>query len=100
MDQGNSSKEPLVSMLTLPTELLVYIISFLSQHDKVKLRYVSKWLRCVTEETPSLWKKFVWPYYGSNEKCCVKKVLKVYGQHIKVLSFPNSRVPSTLVEML
>jgi len=30
----------------------------------------------------------------------IKEVLKVGGQYIKVLSFPNSRVPSTLVEML
>ena len=52
------------------------------------------------EETPSLWKEFVWPYYDSREECSVKEVLKVCGQHIKVLSFPNSRVPSTLVEML
>ena len=28
------------------------------------------------------------------------EVLKVCGQHIKVLSLPNSRVPSALIEML
>ena len=100
-DQDNSHEETLVNLLTLPTELLAYVISFLSSlHDRVKLRYVSRWLRCVIEETPSLWKEFVWPYYNSHEECSVKEVLKVCGQHIKVLSFPNSRVPSTLVEML
>ena len=52
------------------------------------------------EETPSLWKEFVWPYYDSCEVCRMKRVLRVYGQHIKVFSIPNSRVPSTLVEML
>ena len=100
-DQDNSHGEPLVNLLSLPTELLVYIISFLSSlRDRVKLRYVSKCLRCVIEGTPSLWKEFVWPYYDSREKCSVKEVLKVCGQHIKVLSFPNSRVPSTLIEIL
>ena len=100
-DQDNSHEESLVNLLTLPTELLVYIISFLSSlRDRVKLRYVSRWLRIVIEETPSLWKEFVWPYYNSREECSVKEVLKVCGQHIKILSFPNSRVSSTLVEML
>jgi len=49
-----------VSLVALPTELLVYIISFLSSiSDQIKLRYVSSWLRCVIEGTPSLWKEFV-----------------------------------------
>ena len=56
----------------------------------------------MTEETPSLWREFVWPYYDSYDECSVKEVLKVYGQqHIKLLSFPSCRVPSTrLVKML
>ena len=99
-DQDNSHKESLVNLFKLPTELLVYIVSFLSLRDRVKLRYVSRWLRCVIEGTPSLWKEFVWSYYDSREECSVKEVLKVCGQHIKILSFPNCRVPSTLVEML
>ena len=36
------------------------------------------------EDTPSLWKEFVWPYYDSRKECSVKEVLKVCGQHIKV----------------
>ena len=101
MDKDSSHEESVLNFLTLPTELLVYIISFLSSIcDLVKLRYVSSHLRCVIEETPSLWKEFVWPCYNRHEECCVKEVLKVCGQHIKVLSFPNSRVSSTLVEML
>jgi len=100
-NQGNSHQESFVNFSTLPTELLVYIISFLSSlSGKVTLRYVSKWLRCVIEGTPSLWKEFVWPYYDSQEECRVNEVLKACGQHIRVLSFPNSRVPSTLVGML
>jgi len=101
MDQERSFKESLVNLSTLPAELLVYIISFLSSlRDRVKLRFVSRWLRCVVEETPSLWKEFVWPRYDSREECSVKEVLKMCGQHIKVFSFPNCRVPSTVLEML
>ena len=101
-DQDSSHKEFHVNLLILPTELLVYIISFLSSLcDRVKLRYVSRWLRCVVEDTPSLWKEFVWPYYDSCEECCVNEVLKMSGQHVKVLSFPYCRESSTrLVEML
>ena len=101
-DQDKSREESLVNLLTLPTELLVYIISFLSSlHDRVKLRFVSRLLRCVIEGTPSLWREFVWPYYNSSEECSVKEVLKMCGQHVIMLSFPYSRVASTrLIEML
>ena len=42
----------------------------------------------------------MWPYYDSREECSVKEVLKVCGQYIKVLSFPNSRISLILLEML
>ena len=100
-DQDNFQEDSPINLFTLPTELLVYIISFLSSlHDKLKLRYVSRWLRCVVEETPSLWKEFVWPYYNSHEECYVKEALKVCGRHVKTLSFPYCRVSSTLIEIL
>jgi len=54
----------------------------------------------VTEGTPSLWKEFLWPYYGSHEEYSVKEVLKVCGENIKVLSFPNSRVTPMLEDIL
>ena len=98
MDQDQERKSVL---LMLPTELLVYIFSFVSSlRDRVKLRYVSNWLRCIVEGTPSLWKEFVWPYYDSREEYRVKEALKACGQHVKILSFPYCRVPSILVEML
>ena len=100
MDQDQDIPVSLVNLLTLPIELLVYIISFLLLRDRIKLKYVSRCLRSVLEETPLLWKKFVWPYYDSREEHSVKEMLKVCGLYIKVLSFPNSRVPPTLVEML
>ena len=103
MDQGrdNSDKKILVSLLTLPTELLVYIISFLTSiRDRVKLRYVSRWLRCVTEGTPSLWKEFIWYSYDSSDEYCLKRVLKMCGHNISLLSFSCCKVPPPLVEIL
>jgi len=101
MDQDNSKEESLVKLLMIPTELLVYVISFLcSICDRVKLRYLSSLLKSVIEGIPSMRKGFVWPYYDSFEEYCVKEVWKVCGHHIKALSFLKSRLPSTLVEML
>ena len=54
-DQDNSHEEFHVNQSTLPMELLVYITSFLSSlQDRIKLRYVSRWMQCVIEDTPSL----------------------------------------------
>ena len=92
MDNGNY-------LIALPTELLVYIFSFLlAVRDKVKLLYVSKRIRSATE-VPSLWKEpFVWPYYESREECCVSDLLKTCGRYIKTLSFPDHAPPlQTLV---
>ena len=76
--------------LTLPTELLVIIISFLSStRDKVKIRYVSHRLRSVIE-TPSLWRTFVWPYYDDREELCIKNVLKTCGKYVKKMIFPST----------
>ena len=89
------------NLLSLPVELLVYIISFLPTiRDKVKLRHVSRRLRLVSE-TPSLWSDFVWPLYDWQEEHSVMNVLKACGNYIKHLIFPDY-VPgqSTLIEML
>ena len=100
-DQFNVYWESHINLVTLPAELLVHIITFLSLcRDRVKLRYVSRRLRCITEGIPSLWKEFVWPCYDGCEEFSVKEMLKVCGQHFKVLSFPSSRLPSTLIKML
>ena len=39
---GSSVDHPLYTLVALPIEMLVYIISFTSVRDKVKLRYVSR----------------------------------------------------------
>ena len=87
-------------LLSLPVELLVYIVSFLtSTRDKVSLWNVSRRLRCVTE-IPSLWSEFVWTYYRSSDEGCVNNVLKVCGQYVKLLCFPHHVMPLCLIKML
>ena len=88
------------NLLSLPVELLVYIVSFLTEvRDKVKLRYVSRRVKSISE-TPSLWRKFVWRYYDRLEERCLCNLLKACGPHIAELSFPNHVTPSKLVKLL
>jgi len=95
--QQQAHASPSASLLDLPTELLVYIASFLpTTRDKATLRYVSRRLRSVSE-TPSLWSEFVWHYYHAGDEGCVNNVLRICGQHVKLLSFPN---PVTSLERL
>ena len=87
------------NLLSLPVELLVYIVSFLTEvRDKVKLRYVSRRVKSISE-TPSLWRKFVWRYYDRLEERCLCNLFKACGQHIAELSFPNHVMPSKLVKL-
>ena len=101
VDYNIVHEEPFVSnLLTLPTELIVFIISFLTcTRDIVKLRYVSRRLRNACE-SPSLWRKLIWPYFDSREYHCMKSVLKACGQYVNHLSFPHRVTPSKLIPML
>jgi len=94
-------RKPSGTLLSLPVELLVHIIAFLSTpRDKAKLRYVSRGLRSVIE-APSLWSDFVWPYYDTREESCVDNLFKSCGGYIKRLSFPDQVPPAIkLVSML
>jgi len=88
-------------ILSLPTELLVNILSFLRNvRDIAKIQYVSRRFRSVSRETPSLWREFVWPNLDSNEERCVKSVLKSCGQYMMKLSFPDHVMPSKLTYLL
>jgi len=92
-----------LTILSLPVEILVHIVSFLSSaRDKVKLRYVSQRLRVVSE-TPSLWSEFMWQRYDCRENGSIVHMLRACGGYIKRLIFhssPNHVTPSTLFEML
>jgi len=77
------------NLLSLPSEVLVKIMSFLSEaRDKLNLRYVSQRLRSISE-TPSLWREFVWSDCNRCEEKHLCNILKVYGTHIRRLSFPH-----------
>ena len=101
MEEVSDNKESLTNLLTLPTELLVYIFMFLpTARDKVKMKYVSRRLWSVIE-APSLWSEFVWPYYDSREECCVNNFFKLCGGYMKTVSFPDYVPPPLeLVNML
>jgi len=97
MEEASDNKEPVNILLALPTELLVYIFMFLpTTRDKVKMKYVSCRLQSVTE-APSLWSKFVWPYYDSREELCINNLLKSCGGYMKTVSFPDYVPPPLLL---
>ena len=88
------------NILSLPVELLVYIVSFLPMiRDKVKLRHVSQRLRVVSE-TPTLWDEFIWPLFDPREEYSVMNVLKACGKYVKRMVFPDHVTPPTLFDML
>ena len=74
-----------VSLVDLPTELLVKILFYLSAHEIIMIRYVCQRFRDVSE-TLLLWKiivkKFVWCCRPCHV-CMVSNVLKVYGEHVR-----------------
>jgi len=88
-----------INLLSLPVELLVYIMSLLVTRDLVKLRYVSRGVRVVTT-TPLLWRKFVWPLYDGREERSIMNVLKDIGEYIKRIVFPNHVPASKLIQMI
>ena len=88
------------TLLTLPLEVLVYIVSFLPTREKVKIRCVSKSLRSVSE-VPSLWEEFVWSYYhAARDEKLLKYLLKMFGKHIKRFHFTDYITPSKIMAML
>lgn len=85
------------NLITLPAEILVYIISLLVIRDRIKLRYVSRRLRCVSE-VAALWSEFVWPYFESrNDEHYVSDTLRACGEHVKQLIFPINMSSAKLV---
>jgi len=97
---GIDGYRKVLNILSLPLELLVYIVSYLPAiRDKVKLRYVSQRLRVVSE-TSTLWSEFKWPLFDPREERSLMKVSKACGEHIKVMSFPDHVTPSLLLKML
>ena len=91
--------ERTLHLVTLPVEVLVYIVSFLPTRDKVVVRCVSKSLRSVSE-VPSVWEKFVWIRYAPRDEKIIKHALRIFGKHIKKFHFADHVAPSKLEVML
>ena len=78
------------NLLSLPIQVLVNIMSFLPVLDRIKVRYVSRELRYISE-TASPWREFVWPDCSlREEKClCINFIKAVCGVYTRRLSFPQ-----------
>ena len=87
------------SLLILPTELLVMILSYLSIRDIIKMQFVSQRFKEISAIS-SLWKKFVWPDCEPCHMCSVRKVLKTHGEHVRQIFFPVHVTPANLLEMM
>ena len=94
-DDGNYC----TSLLILPTELLVMILSYLSIQNIIKMQFVSQRFKEISE-TPSLWKKFVWPDCEPCHVCSVRNVLKTHGIHVRQICFSVHVTPANLLEMM
>ena len=88
-----------LTLVSLPPEVLKHILSFLSTYDKVRIRCVSKTLRCVSE-IPSLWESFIWLRYVPRSDVLLEHALKRFGEHIKRLHFTDYVAPSNLQLMV
>ena len=87
--EARQRKKRSIGLEELPNELLVHIFSFLpTSRDIVKLRYVSRKIRSISE-TPSLWKKLFWPWYDEREEKSLNAALEVCGTHVNRLVVPD-----------
>ena len=93
---GNYEEISMNNLITLPAELLVYIMSFLVILDRIRFRYVSRRLRYVSE-VAVLWSEFVWPYFESRDDHWVSSTLKTCGEHVRQLIFPINMPSAKLV---
>ena len=87
------------SLVNLPTELLVIILSYLSIRDIISMQFVSQRFKEISE-IPLLWKKFIWPDYEPRHVCSVSKVLKAHGEHVRQIFFPAHLTPANVLEMV
>ena len=94
-----SNSSGTATLITLPIEVLVYIVSFLSTREKIGIRCVSKCLNSVSE-VPSLWKEFIWSRYAPRDEKLLVCVIKVFGKHFKKFHFTDHIAPSKIQAML
>ena len=99
MDRTETSLSFQGSLINLPVEVLLYIVSFLSTRDIARIRLVSKSLRSISE-IPSLWEVFIWSHYAPRDDKLLKHLLRTFGKHIRRFNFTDHIAPSKLQLML
>ena len=87
------------SLVNLPTELLVIILSYLPIRDIILMQFVSQRFKEISE-IPLLWKRFIWPDYEPRHVCSIIKILKAHGEHVRQMFFPGHVTPAKLLEMV
>ena len=87
------------SLVNLPVEVLLYIVSFLPTRDIARIRLVSKSLRSISE-IPSLWEVFIWSHYAPRDDKLLKHLLRTFGKHVRRFNFTDHIAPSKLQLML
>ena len=87
------------SLVNLPTELLVIILSYLSIRDIISIQFVSQRFKEISK-IPLLWKKCIWSDYEPRHVCSVSKVLKAHGEHVRQIFFPAHLTPTNILEMV
>ena len=90
---------PQITMMALPVEIIVYVISLLSARDKIRICCASRSLRTICE-IPLLWKEFSWSWYTPRDDISLVCVFKKFGKHIEKLHFADNIAPSKLEVML
>ena len=83
----DDNSKSMKSLVDLPTELLVKILSYLPTHDKIMMQYVSQKLQDVSK-IPLLWREFNWADYEPRHQSSVSNTLKRCGKHVRQISFP------------
>ena len=87
------------SLVNLPTELLVIILSYLPIRDIILMQFVSQRFKEISE-VPLLWKRFIWPDYEPRHVCSVSKVLKGHGEHVRQMFFTSHLTTANILEMV
>ena len=87
------------SLVNLPTELLVIILSYLPIRDIILMQFVSQKFKEISE-IPLLWKRFIWPDCEPRHVCSVSKILKAHGEHVRQMLFPSHLTPANILEIV
>ena len=99
--QGNVHVEHGKSLVDLPVEMLVKILSYLPTSDKIKSQYICRKLKDISE-IPLLWRDFYWP---DNEplqagSVSVSNFLRAHGEHVRCMFFPSHVTPVNILLMM